>query len=165
MRSKGSSDELEARRRLAVQRVNEGWKQRDVAAFLGVSTRAVNGWVAAHRKAGDDGLKATPHPGRAPKLTPRRERAALAWLAKSPLAFGFKTDLWTTKRLAEVIARKYGVRFNANYLADWLSRRGYSPQKPEVRAVERDEPGIARWVAEDWPRVKKRHSRKGRTSS
>lgn len=165
MRPTGSSTELEARRRLAVQRVNEGWKQKDVAAFLGVSTRAVGGWVAAHRKAGEEGLKATPHPGPTPKLTRRREQSVLSWLAKSPQAFGYKTDLWTTRRLAEVIAKKYGVRFNANYLADWLTRRGYSPQKPEVRAVERDEPAIARWAAEDWPRVKKKPGTTGPTSS
>jgi transposase len=165
MRPTGSSTELEARRRLAVQRVNEGWKQKDVAAFLGVTDRAVSGWVAAHRKAGDEALASEPHPGPAPKLTRRREQAVLSWLAKSPQAFGYKTDLWTTKRLAEVIGKKYGVRFNSNYLAEWLTKRGYSPQKPEVRAVERDEPAIARWAAEDWPRVKKKPGTTGPTSS
>ena len=165
MRPTGSPTELEARRRLAVQRVNEGWKQKDVAAFLGVTDRAVRGWVAAHRKAGDEGLATRPHPGPTPKLTRRREQAVLTWLARSPLAFGYKTELWTTRRLAEVIAKKYGVHFNSNYLADWPTRRGYSPQEPEVRAVERDEPAIARWVAEDWPRIKKKPPKKARTSS
>jgi transposase len=165
MRPHGSSTELEARRRLAVQRVNEGWKQKDVAAFLGVTDRAVRGRVSAHRKAGDEGLSSEPHPGPAPKLTRRREQAVLSWLAESPLAFGYKTDLWTTRRLAEVIAGKYGVRFNPNYLAAWLTKRGYTPQKPEVRAVERDEPAIARWAAEDWPRIKKKRGTTAPTSS
>src|SRR3974390_3295788 len=111
MRPTGTSTDLEARRRLAVRRVNEGWKQKDVAAFLGVTDRAVRGWVAAHRQAGDDGLATKPHPGPTPKLARRREQAVLSWLASSPLAFGYKTDLWTTRRLAEFIARKYGVRF------------------------------------------------------
>ena len=105
-----------------------------------------------------------PHPGATPKLSARREQSVLSWLAKSPLAFGYETDLWTTRRLAEVIEKKHGVRFNSNYLADWLTRRGYSPQKPEVRAVERDNPAIARWVAEDWPRVKKKPGKKVPTS-
>jgi transposase len=165
MRSKGSASELEARRRLAVARVNEGWAQKDVAAFLGVSTKAVSNWMAAYRKSGDDGLKGKPHPGPKPKLSKRQERAVLAWLAKSPQAFGYKTDLWTTRRLAELIEKKYGVRFHSNYLAEWLTRRDYSPQKPEVKAVERDNPAIARWVAEDWPRIKKSRGRKAPTSS
>src|SRR4051794_12952537 len=114
MRPIGTPTELEARRRLAVQRVREGGKQKDVAAFLGVTERAVRGRVKAHREAGDPGPAATPHPGPAPKLTRRREQAVLSWLAKSPLAFGYRTDLWTTGRLAEVIAKKYGISFNPN---------------------------------------------------
>ena len=165
MRTTGTASELEARRRLAVRRANEGWKQKDVAAFLGVTERAVRGWVAAHRKGGDDGPEAVPHPGAKRKLSARREKSVLSWLAKSPLAFGYKTDLWTTRRLAEVIAKKYGVRFNANYLAEWLTARGHSPQKPETPAVERDNPAIARWVAEGWPRVKKKRAGSVPTSS
>ena len=158
MGTKLSASESEARRRLAVARVNEGWKQKDVAAFLGVSTRAVGKWVAAYRASGDDGLRGKPHPGARPKLSGRQERSVLSWLAKSPEAFGYATDLWTTQRLAEVIEKRFGVRFNSNYLAEWLSRRGHSPQKPAVKAVERDNPAVARWLARDWPRIKKRRA-------
>lgn len=75
-----------------MQGVTEGWKQKDVVAYLGVSTRDVSGWVAAHRKASEDG-KATPHPGPTRKLTRRREHSVLSGLTRSPQAFGFKTDL------------------------------------------------------------------------
>ncbi len=165
MKRIGPASELEARRRLAVTRVNEGWKQKDVAAFLGVSLKAVGTWMAAYRASGDDGLKPTPRTGPAPKLSARRRRAVLAWLAKSPRAFGYKTDLWTTRRLAEVIDKRFGVRFNAHYLAEWLTARGHSARKPETPAVERDDPAIARWVEEDWPRIKKKRGRNGPTSS
>ena len=165
MKTTGSASDLEARRRLAVARVNEGWSQKDVAAFLGVSTRAVGKWMAAYRDGGEGGLKARPRPGAKPKLSKRREQAVLAWIAKSPRAFGYPDDLWTTRRLARVIEEKYQVRFNPNYLAEWLTRRGYTPQKPEVRAVERDEPAIARWAAEDWPRIQKKRATSTRTLS
>jgi transposase len=156
MRSKGSAAELEARRRLAVQRVGEGWTQKAVAEFLGVSERAVGGWVAAHRDRGADGLKAKPHPGRKPFLTPAQERRVIGWLARKPTEFGFPTDLWTARRVADLIARRLGVRFNPNYLREWLTRRDFSPQKPARRARERDQAAVARWVREDWPRIQKR---------
>ena len=136
-----------------------------MAAFLGVSTRAVGKWVAAYRASGDDGLKARPRAGAKPKLSKRQEQGAPSWLARSPKAFGYTSDLWTTRRLAQVIEKKYGVRFNSNYLAEWLTARGYSPQEPETRAVERDNPAIARWLAEDWPGIQKRRGPSGRTSS
>ncbi|WP_405968181.1 winged helix-turn-helix domain-containing protein [Streptomyces sp. NBC_00015] len=34
-------------------------------------------------------------------------------------------------------------------------RLGWSLQRPERRAVERDESEIARWIAHEWPRIKR----------
>jgi hypothetical protein len=59
---------------------------------------------------------------------------------------GTDTKREARRRLAEAIAKRYGVSLNANYLADCLSRRGNSPHKPAVQAVERDNhaaPGTA----------------------
>jgi transposase len=165
MRSKGTAQELEARRRLAVQRVGEGWTQKAVAAFLGVSERAVGLWVAAHRRAGAGGLRAKPHPGRTPYLTPAQERRVLGWLAKKPTAFGYRTDLWTAARVADLIRTRLGVRFHPGYLREWLAKRGYSPQKPARRARERKPEAIDRWVNEDWPRIQKKRPRSTPTSS
>ena len=165
MTPRGPADQLEARRRLAVTRVKEGCKQKDIAAFLGVSLKAVSKWVAAHKAGGDEALASKPHPGARPKLTQRQARAVLSLLAKQPQAFGYKTDLWTTKRLAEVIHKRYKIRFNPNYLAAWLRRRGYTPQKPELEAKERKNPAIARWVAEDWQRIQKKLGTSEPTSS
>jgi transposase len=144
---------LEARRRLAVKRVAEGWTQRQVAAFLGVSDRAVRMWVAAHRAGGDDALRAKRHPGRKPFLTPGQELQVFGWLARKPTAFGFRTDLWTAGRVAHLIRERLGVTFHPGYLREWLTRRGYSPQRPAKRARERDQQAIDRWLAQDWPRV------------
>jgi transposase len=156
MRSKGTARELEARRRLAVRRVGEGVTQAQVAAVLGVSERAVRMWVAAHRAGGDDGLRAKPHPGRKPLLTPAQEAEVLGWLAEKPTAHGFRTDLWTARRVADLIHRRLGVRFHPGYLREWLTRRGYTPQKPAKRARERNPEAVARWLAEDWPRIQRR---------
>ena len=71
---------LENRRRLAVARVEERWAQVEVAAFLGVSARMVNRWVATHRRGGSTALAAKPTPGQPRKLTPRQEKAVLSWV-------------------------------------------------------------------------------------
>jgi transposase len=165
MRSKGTAAELEARRRLAVQRVGEGWAQRDVAAFLGVHPVTVAKWVARHRANSDEGLKAKPTPGRPRFLTDDQEKQVLGWLAEPPTQHGFKTDLWTARRVAELIHQKFGVRFHPNYLREWLTKRDYTPQKPARRAKQRDPVAVARWVAEDWPRIQKRRGTRTPTSS
>ena len=155
MRSKGSAAELEARRRLAVQRVGEGWKRKDVAAFLGVHPETVGEWVRAHRVGGDAALAAKPHPGRKPFLTADQEKRVLGWLADPPTKHGFRTDLWTAKRVAHLIENRLGVKFHPHYLREWLAKRDYTPQKPARRARQRDQEAIDRWLKEDWPRIKK----------
>lgn len=165
MRSKGTAAELEARRLLAVRRVGEGWAQKDVATFLGVHPVTVKKWVARHRADEDNGLKAKPTPGRPPFLTDDQERKVLGWLNEPPTKHGFGTDLWTARRVAELIHKKFGVRFHPNYLREWLSKRNYTPQKPARRARQRDQAAIDRWVAQDWPRIQKRRPRTTPTSS
>jgi putative transposase len=136
------AEELERRRRLAVTRVLEGYPVREVAAFLGVTERSINRWLEACRRSGDlDALKAQPSPGRPRKLTGRQGRTGLGWLTKSPTAFGFAGEMWTSRRLATLIERRWGVRFNPNYLVEWLSARRHSAQKPTSRAKERDSGG------------------------
>ena len=156
---------MEARRRLAVQRVGEGWARKDVAAFLGVHPVTVAKWMARHRANSDDGLKAKPTPGRPRFLTDDQEKQVLGWLAEAPTQHGFKTDLWTARRLAELIHQKLGVRFHPNYMREWLTRRNYTPQKPARRAKQRDPVAVAKWVAEDWPRIQKRRTTSAPTSS
>jgi transposase len=155
---------LEERRRLAVQRVNDGWTQRQAAAFLGVSERAVGAWVAAWRARGDEGLKAKPHPGRKPFLTAQQAQQVLGWLLRPPTDFGFPDELWTARRVAQLIEDRLGVAFHPNYLREWLAKREHSPQRPAKRARERDEAAIARWVKKGWPRLKKKRAGSAPTS-
>src|SRR4051812_31986270 len=119
MRSNGTAAELEARRRLAVRKVNDGWTQRAVAEFLGVHPVTVSKWVARYRAGGDGGLAAKPTPGRPRFLTPAREAEVLGWLAEKPTAHGFRTDLWTARRVAHLIRERFGVRFHPHYLREW----------------------------------------------
>jgi transposase len=153
MRTIGSAEELERRRLLAVERVSEGYDITEVAEFLGVHPATVRMWWKAYQKHGAAGLAAKPVPGRPPKLTPAREIEVIRWLQKNPKSFGFATELWTARRVAQVIERKWGVKFHPNYLSEWLSQRGISPQKPQKRAQERDEQAIEYWKTLTWPRI------------
>jgi transposase len=148
--------EQEARRRLAVQKVLGGRTPTDVADFLGVHVETVRKWVRAHHAGGDDALAAKPHPGRTPFLTGDQEQRVLGWLTRKPSEFGFSTDLWTARRVAELIRQKLGVAYHPSYLREWLTRRGYSPQKPAKRAKEQNPEAVGRWVREDWPRIQKK---------
>src|SRR3954471_22920391 len=108
MRTEGSPNELEDRRRLAVQRILDGYSTQEVADFLGVDPSSVRRWVAAFRSQGGEGLIARPVSGRPPKLTLMQEKIVRRWLCDSPSEHGFETDLWTARRLAQVIHEEFG---------------------------------------------------------
>ena len=165
MRTEGSPAILEYRRLLAVQRVEDGHSIGEVADFLGVHRRTVRRWVAAFRQHGASGLEAQPVPGRPPKLTPTQEKIVGRWLADNPTEHGFATELWSAPRLAQLIEQEFGICFHSDYLTTWLRQRGYTPQKPRRVHRERDDEAIAGWLAQDWPRIKKRHADGARTSS
>lgn len=155
MRPSGSPQELERRRRRALALLGEGLLPSEVAQRVGVDRRSVRRWKAAVRKAGAEGVRARPAPGRPSKLTTKDKRKLEALLLKGPLAAGYHTDLWTCPRVGEVIAQRFGVHYHVDHVGRLLHDLGWSPQKPARRAVERDEEEIRRWIREDWPRVKK----------
>jgi transposase len=156
MRTEGSPTELENRRRLAVQRVLDGYSTQEVADFLGVDPSSVRRWVATFRNQGVEGLIARPVSGRPPKLTLTQEKIVRRWLGDSPSEHGFDTELWTARRLSRLIQDEFGTRLNARYLGAWMRDRGFSPQKPRRVPRQRDPEAIAAWLESDWPRIKKR---------
>ena len=108
------------------------------------------------RTRGPDALRPKPTPGRPPRITPPQRAKLLKSLLKGARAHGFSTDLWTLPRVAEVIARTCGVRYHPAHVWKILRGEGWSCQKPERRAKERDEAAIQRWRTDRWPHIKKR---------
>src|SRR5437867_572512 len=157
MRLPGSATVLEARRRRALALVQQGLSLNGAARRLGCAASSVMRWVRAHRRHGEAGLRVRPAPGRPRRLTARQESRLLRELLRGAPAHGYATDLWTTQRIAEVIERRFGVRYHRDHVGRLLAQCGWSCQKPERRARERDEAAIARWKRTRWPRVKRGH--------
>ncbi|WP_102923106.1 helix-turn-helix domain-containing protein [Streptomyces noursei] len=64
--------------------------------------------------------------------------------------------MWTLERVGVVLERVTGVSLSRASVWRLLKDRlGWSLQRPERRAVERDEPEITRWITHEWPRIKR----------
>jgi transposase len=158
MRPHGSPEELERRRRRAVDLLKAGASVTDVARRLGCSHSSVILWRDAVRRRGAGALKAKPAPGRPPNLTARHRAKLPDLLRRGAEAWGFTTELWTTRRIATVIQRAFGVRLHRAHVGRVLSALDWSCQKPERRALERDEAAIERWKRYRWTTIKKTRS-------
>jgi transposase len=155
MRPTGSQSSLEKRRLKALKLLQDGWAPVDVARQLGVDRRSVRRWRAAFEQDGHQALAAKPVPGRPRKLEDRDIARLEKLLLRGARASGFDTDLWTCKRVADLIWREFDVDYHPDHIGRLLRRLGWTPQKPTRRARERDEHRIQGWIRRRWPQVKK----------
>jgi transposase len=143
----------------------EGWSQQDIAAALGVSEGAVSQWIKRGREGGMEALKAHPPKGVSPRLTAEQKAQIPELIAKGAEAYGFRGDVWTASRVAEVIKRTFGVRYHRDHVGKLMREAGWSRQKPVERASQRNEEALKNWLEERWPDIKKKPSRTRRPSS
>lgn len=158
-------DVREWRRLRAWELHEEGWTGKAIAAALKVSEGAVSGWLKRARASGVEALRRHPAPGPTPKLTAAQRAALPDLLARGAEAYGFIGDVWTTKRVAAVIKRQFGVRYHPAHISRLLRREGLSLQKPIQRASQRDEAAIAAWRDETWPALQAKRARRTVPSS
>ena len=156
MRPPGSAQELERRRRRAVELLQQGLTPVEVARAIGCDRRSVRRWNAAFRAKGASALKARAAPGRPPRLDVKTKRKLEKVLLRGAVAAGFPTDLWTCPRVAQVVEERFGITYHVDHVGRLLHGLGWSPQKPQRRAIERDEEEIRRWVKHEWPGIKKK---------
>ena len=149
----GSPEELERRRRRAVELVKQGERPSVVARFLGVDRSSVYRWRQCAAK-GPDALAAHPHLGRPAGLTDAQLKRLEALLVQGTQAHGWPNELWTTARVAELIHRHFGIRFHHDHVGRFLRERlNWSSQKPRRQARERDEAAILDWQSKEFPRI------------
>jgi transposase len=159
MRPLGTAGQLEKRRRQAIALLRAGKPYREVACVVRASLSSVVRWMQAHRRDARRGLRARPIPGRPPRLTEIEQERLRRLLLRGARAAGHTTELWTLTRIAKLIDTQFGVRYSS--VGVWKLLRqglGWSWQKPERRALQRDEAAIERWKTRAWPRIKKRRS-------
>jgi transposase len=76
-------------------------------------------------------------------------------LLRGAQAAGYRTELWTLKRIAKVIWKEFHLRYHPNALWYLLRTMGWSCQKPERRSCQREEEAIVHWRRYRWPHIKK----------
>jgi len=155
--SQKATDWREGRRLRAWELKQEGWRQRDIARALGVSKGAVSQWMKRAEQEGVEGLRRQPPPGARSRLS-KEQRAELPELLKRGApAYGFRGEVWTCARVAQVIRREFGVSYHPAHVSRLLKALRLSLQKPERQANQRDEEVIRSWKEERWPSLKKGH--------
>ena len=154
-----------ALRSRAVRAVLDGMTQTQAARVFGVHHNAVNQWVKRYRQGGWEGLaerRRGRRPGEQAALSEPQQQEVIARVREStPDQLGLAGLLWTREAVAELIARGYGVRLARTTMGAYLRGWGFSPQKPQRRALEQNPAAVARWLAETYPAIRALAKREG----
>lgn len=155
---------LQRRRMRGGRLLLRGVAQAEVARKVGVSRTTVSVWNEQLSGGGLIALKRRPR-GRPGGLDAQQKIELVQLLKEGALARGFATELWTLRRVGQLIEEKFGRRYSESQV--WRIRvgLGFSSQRPTGRALERDEAAIRRWKRQRWPALKKTPKNKAESSS
>jgi len=147
--------EMEKRCREAAKLFAQEYPAPEVARRLGVARQMAYRWRSDWGKGGLAALASKGPAGRKPKLTVEQAQQVTTALLAGPEAAGYKTALWTLPRVAALIQELTGVRYHPGHVWRLLGASGFSCQRPERRALERDERAIGHWKRVRGPALKK----------
>jgi transposase len=143
MRPIGTAEELERRRRRAVELVKQGESPAKVAYFLGCGRSSVSTRVKLDRDAAEK-LAAEPHTGPKPRLPDEQVKELEGLLLEGAKAQGWHNDLWSAHRVAEMIRRHFGVEYHVEHARKIIRRRlNWSSQKPQKKAKQHNDEKVA----------------------
>ena len=150
-----SREQREKRRSKAAMLFTKGIAHAEIARRLGVTPAAVTQWRKSYAHGGKKALASKGHSGFPSKVTPEKRSRFKAEILKGPLAHGYPTNLWTLPRLAAVLAKITRTTFSEVWVWKIVRDLGFTPQKPQVKAKQRDEQAIAGWKTTTLPELKK----------
>jgi transposase len=146
-----------ALRKRAVQAVLDGMTQAQAARVFRVHPNAVNRWIKRYREGGWDGLSERRRGRRAgeqPALSEPQQQEVIALVRETaPDELGLPGFLWTRDAVAELIAQRYGLWLARTTVGGYLRGWGFSPQRPQHRALEQNPAAVRRWLQEEFPAI------------
>lgn len=155
---------LEEIRRMAVERVQEGEAPSVVIASYGFCRTTIYKWLRKVKRRGRDvdPLRSRKGTGRPSKLTAKQGQQVFRWInGKDPRQHGFDFGLWTRRIVTELVSDRFGVELSLASVGKLLAALELTPQKPLMRAYERDPAAIEAWKRDTYPGLAARAKRRG----
>jgi|HubBroStandDraft_6_1064221.scaffolds.fasta_scaffold221684_2 transposase len=153
----------EALRHRAVLLVGTGATHMEAALAVGVHRGTVSRWCGTYRRDGASGLEKRKRGRRAGDrlmLTAAEARRLQSWIRdKMPDQMKLPFALWTAQAVRELIHKKLGKTLGLSTMPLYLSRWGFTSQKPLTRATPRDPRKTAAWLRSDYASIAARAKR------
>jgi len=155
-----SSETQAELRRQCVKLKKQGLTHQEVADTLEVSIGAIRKWCGIYSKGGMKALKLGQRGrrfGECRSLTSEQERRIRERITdKTPDQLKLPFALWTREAVRDVIEIEFGFRMPIRTVGEYLSRWGYTPQRPRKQAYQQQPKEVKRWLKESYPAIEAR---------
>jgi transposase len=121
-------DEMESRRLLAAQDLQNGLTQSQIARKFGVSRTTASRWHGALHRKGVESLRKRRATGRPSRLNLEQQQGVAQLFHAGARAAGFADDRWTTARFASAIDKRYGIRYDPDHVGRIMHQLGLRPR-------------------------------------
>ena len=159
MSTKQGSLSAQAFRRLqGGELILKGYDNETISDIVGVSISSVNNWRKILNEHNDDlcALVRKTGSGRPPSLNASQKQQLKQILLDGAVAAGYPAERWTSKIVAHLIKKKFGVALAPRSVRDLLPTLGLSPQMPVVKSHKYDEITAMKWANHTWKQLKKK---------
>jgi len=149
-----------AKRIHAVLLNGEEYTSGKISEILDVARSKVSEWLKIYEEDGIEGLKEGERSGRPSRLTDVQKIILCDIIDSGPIAFGYSSGIWTSKRIARAIYDEFGVEYHEGHVRKLLCDFGFSVQSPKRVLALADKEKQAKWISKTYPGIKKKRNPK-----
>jgi transposase len=151
------SSARETLRKTVTRLHKQGHSQTQLCHELGLRPATVCAWVARYKGGGEQALldKKTGRPtgiGRS-LSSDQAARIQKQIIDKTPDQLKLPFALWSADAVRRFIKQEFTINMPVRTVRLYLSRWGFTPQRPIKRAYEQQDAAVQKWLNEDYPKI------------
>jgi transposase len=138
---------------IAARMLDEGLPAKQIAQILQVNAQTVRLWRRIIERHGIEALQARIHAGPQPRLSDEQKQQFLELLGDPPIHHNLGGASWTTASMAALIQQQFQVAYHPNHVGQMMHDLGYTLQRPDRLARERNQQKIDQWREQTWVQI------------
>jgi transposase len=140
----------------AVELLSKGTSIEQTAEKCEVGTTTVKRWLDTYRAEGTWALISKgPYRGRPARLSDEQMKELTDIIDAGPEASGLDTGVWTSPIIADLVRRRFGIKYHPSQVRRILHKLGFSIQYPKQRLSLADKALQGLWIRKELPAIKK----------
>lgn len=151
------------RRQTIVRLYEEGQTQPKIAELLDVSQSYTSRIIRSYRSLGNKAFEVSTGKGAISRMSKEQVEGLRTILEAGAIACGFERAIWTSKRVRQVIAEKFGIMYHERQVSRILKGMNYTRQKPQKVDYRQSKPLVEEWRSQGLDSLKKSRVRKTKT--